>query len=332
MIITVLLLNAEDVRRVFSMKDAIESDKTAFLLHSQKQTEVPVRISFKVDEGSTSQFMPAYVKSYVNRVGIKVVSTFPINASKGMPVVTAQVLLLDPETGEVCAMMNGTEVTRIRTGAISGAATDILARDDSRVAALFGTGGQARSQLEALLTVRKIEEVRVYDVFEERIKKFISLESETAEQFGVKLKAASSPEEAIDDADVITTVTISKTPVFDGNKVKQGAHVNGVGSYTPDARELDFSLIGRARVFVDNREAVFAEAGDFIIPINEGKYSFDRVAGELGEVLDGKLEGRQSQSQITVMKTVGYAVLDVVAAWNIYNKAVKLGIGNKINL
>lgn len=213
-----LLLNASEVRKVFPMKDAIESDKTSFLLHSQKQTEVPVRISFKVNESSTSQFMPAYVKSYVNRVGIKVVSTFPQNAAKNIPVVTAQVLLLDPETGEVCAMMNGTEVTRIRTGAISGAATDILARSDSRVAALFGTGGQARSQLEALLTVRKIEEVRIYDVMQERISNFISSEAATAERFGVKLKAAASPDEAIDEADVITTVTISKTPVFDGKR------------------------------------------------------------------------------------------------------------------
>jgi ornithine cyclodeaminase len=276
--------------------------------------------------------MPAYVKSYVNRVGIKVVSTFPQNAAKNIPVVTAQVLLLDPETGEVCAMMNGTEVTRIRTGAISGAATDILARSDSRVAALFGTGGQARSQLEALLTVRKIEEVRIYDVMQERISNFISSEAATAERFGVKLKAAASPDEAIDEADVITTVTISKTPVFDGKRVKPGAHVNGVGSYTPDARELDFSLIDKARVFVDNKEAVFAEAGDFLIPIKEGLYSVDRVAGELGEVLDGKLDGRQSSDQITVMKTVGYAVLDVVAAWTIYNRAIELGIGSNIDL
>lgn len=327
-----LLLNASEVRKVFPMKDAIESDKTSFLLHSQKQTEVPVRISFKVNESSTSQFMPAYVKSYVNRVGIKVVSTFPQNAAKNIPVVTAQVLLLDPETGEVCAMMNGTEVTKIRTGAISGAATDILARSDSRVAALFGTGGQARSQLEALLTVRKIEEVRIYDVMQERISNFISSEAATAERFGVKLKAAASPDEAIDEADVITTVTISKTPVFDGKRVKPGAHVNGVGSYTPDARELDFSLIDKARVFVDNKEAVFAEAGDFLIPIKEGLYSVDRVAGELGEVLDGKLDGRQSPDQITMMKTVGYAVLDVVAAWTIYNRAIELGIGSNIDL
>lgn len=325
-----LLLDSEDVRRLFPMKEAIESNKAAFLLHSQKQTELPVRISFKVDDDSTSQFMPAFVKDYVNRVGIKIVSTFPENARRGKPVVTAQVLLLDNETGEVCAMMNGTEVTRIRTGAISGAATSILARPKVEVGSLFGTGGQAKSQLEAMLTARNFAEVRVFDIVEERIGRFIDSVAGMAEFFGVALKAAASPDEAIDEADVVTTVTISSTPVFDGSRVKAGAHVNGVGSYTPNARELDLALLERSRVFVDNREAVFAEAGDFIIPVREGRYSFDRVAGELGEVLDGKIAGRESEEQVTVMKTVGYAVLDVVAAWNIYNKAVELGIGKQI--
>jgi len=276
--------------------------------------------------------MPAYVKSYVNRIGIKIVSTFLDNINKNTPVVTAQVLLLDHETGEVCAMIDGTEVTRIRTGAISGAATDILARNNSKVAALFGTGGQAHRQLEAMLMVRNIEEVRIYDVSKERIKSFVTREMDTAERFGVKLVATSSPEEATDEADVITTVTTSESPVFDGKRIKYGAHVNGVGSYTPNKRELDLSLIRRARVFVDNKESVFAEAGDFIIPINEGKYSFDCIAGELGEVLDGKIDGRQNPNQITVMKTVGYAVLDVVAAWNIYNNAIRAGIGREIKI
>lgn len=327
-----IVLNAEQVRELFPMKDAIKSNKDAFLLHSSGETEVPVRISFKVKENSTSQFMPAFVKSYVNRVGVKVVSTFPENASKGEPVVCAQVLLLDPEDGTVAAMMNGTEITRIRTGAISGAATDVLARPDAKIGALFGTGGQAMGQLEAMLTVRDLEEVRVYDVLEDRIAPFIERVSGMAERFGVRLVAAKSSDDAIDGADVITTATISKTPTFKGSLVKKGAHVNGVGSYTPDARELDFDLISRASVFVDNREAVFAEAGDLIIPVEEGRYSFDNVKGELGDVLSGKIPGRVSPEQITVMKTVGYAVLDVVAAWNIYNKAVERGIGEKIDV
>ena len=325
-----LILNAEEIRSVFPMKDAIEADKQAFLLHSRGQTEVPVRISFSVRKDDKSQFMPAFVKGDIHRVGIKIVSTFMENPSRGLPVVTAQVLLLDPDTGMVCAMMDGTEVTKIRTGAISGAATDILARGDAEVGALFGTGAQARSQLEAMLTARRLREVRVFDKNPDWIKSFIERAAPMAEAFGTKLLEAPSSDAAVDQADVITAVTTSKTPVFDGRRVREGAHVNGVGSYTPNARELDFELLKRSRVYVDNREAVLAEAGDFLIPIGTGDYSAGQIVGELGEVLDGKIQGRLGPKDITVMKTVGYAVLDVVAAYRIYTKALEQGKGREL--
>lgn len=326
-----LILNAEEIRSVFPMKEAIEADKQAFLLHSRGQTEVPVRISFSVQKDDKSQFMPAFVKGDIHRVGIKIVSTFMENPSRGLPVVTAQVLLLDPETGMVCAMMDGTEVTKIRTGAISGAATDILARADAEVGALFGTGAQARSQLEAMLTARRLREVRVFDKNPEWIRAFIERCAPLAESFGTKLAAASSTDAAIDQADVITSVTTSKTPVFDGKRVREGAHVNGVGSYTPNARELDLEILKRSRVYVDNREAVLAEAGDFLIPIASGDYSSGQIIGELGEVIDGKVQGRLTPKDITVMKTVGFAVLDVVAAYRIYTKALEQAKGRELS-
>ncbi len=327
-----LILNAQDINDVFPMKDAVASNKEAFLCHSREQTEVPVRLSFSLSNDDKSQFMPAYVKGEINHVGIKIVSTFMNNPAKGLPMVTAQVLLLSPETGQVCAMMDGTELTKIRTGAISGAATDILARKNSEVGALFGTGGQAQSQLEAMLTVRKLREVRIFDMKKEFVESFIDKCKPLAEKHHTLLRGASSPDEAIDQADVITTVTTSKTPVFCGKKVKGGTHVNGVGSYTPDRRELDLDLLIKSRVFVDNREAVLAEAGDFLIPIKEKKYSSNTILGELGEVLDGKILGRQTDEDITVMKTVGYAVLDVVAAYHIYTKAVELGKGRELTM
>ena len=326
-----LLIDASEVRELLPMKEAIEADKKAFLLHSTGETEVPVRPGFTLAGGS-ALFMPAYVKGDVNRVGIKIVSVFPGNAAKGIPVVPAQVLLLDSDTGEVCAMMNGSEVTRIRTGAISGAATDILARADSSVGALFGTGGQAVSQLEAMLCARPIKEVRVYDALSDRIAPFVEKNMPLAEKYGARLVAAKSSIAAVDGADVVTTVTTSKTPVFGGEHIAPGAHVNGVGSFLPDSRELDETLLNRARVFVDNREAVLAEAGDFLIPAKTGAYKIENIAGELGDVLAGKLDGRTSADQITVMKTVGYAVLDVVAAWQIYENAIRRGIGKKIDL
>ena len=325
-----LVLSASDVRSLLPMADAIESNKKAFSLDSSGKTEVPVRTSFRLGENNSSQFMPAYVKGDVNRVGIKIVSTFPSNYLKKMPVIFAQVLLLDSETGEVAAMMNGTELTKIRTGAISGAAIDTLARKDVSIGALFGTGGQAESQLEAMLVARKLDEVRVYDQDGERASSFIARTKKISENYQCNVYSVDSPDRAIENADVITTVTTSKKPVFDGSKVKLGAHVTGVGSYTPDARELDFSLVKRSRVFVDNREAVFSEAGDFIIPIKENLYSEDDIVGELGEVLLGQIQGRLTDSDITVMKTVGFATLDVVAAWTVYQRALEKGVGNHI--
>jgi ornithine cyclodeaminase len=327
-----LIISAAEVRELLPMKEAIEADKKSFLLHSSGETELPVRPGFTMPGKGSVLFMPAYVKGDVNRVGIKIVSVFPGNSAKGVPVVPAQVLLVDSDTGEVCALINGVEVTRIRTGAISGAATDILARKDSARAALFGTGGQAASQLEALLCARPIKEVRVFDSLVERIAPFVEKNLQLAEKYGARLVPAKSSDEAIDGADVVTTVTTSANPVFDGKRVAPGTHVNGVGSFVPDMRELDEHLLSRARVFVDNSEAVLAEAGDFLIPAASGAYRLDEIAGEIGDVLAGKLKGRTSNDEITVLKTVGYAVLDVVAAARIYENAIKRGIGREIEI
>jgi ornithine cyclodeaminase len=327
-----LLINAEQVRELLPMKEAIEADKRAFLLHSSGETDVPVRIGFELPGRGSALVMPAYVKGDVDLVGVKIISVFPGNPAKGLPAVPAQMLLIDSETGAVSAMINGTEVTRIRTGAISGAAADALARKDSSVAALFGTGGQAAAQLEAILCVRPIKEVRVFDMLRERIAPFIELNRALAGRYGASLAAAESPDEAVDSADIITTVTTSNTPVFDGSLVRKGTHVNGVGSFLPSSRELDEKLLNRARVFVDNREAVLAEAGDFLIPAEAGNYDLNAIAGEIGDVLAGKLAGRTSDDEITVLKTVGYAVLDVVAAGRIYRNALSRGIGTEIDI
>jgi ornithine cyclodeaminase len=327
-----LLINAGQVRELLTMKEAIEADKQAFLLHSAGDTEVPVRTGFELPGRGSALVMPAYVKGDIDLVGVKIISVFPGNPAKGLPAVPAQMLLIDSETGAVRAMINGTEVTRIRTGAISGAATDVLSRKNSSVAALFGTGGQAAAQLEAILCVRPIKEVRVFDLAYERIVSFIKANGELAGRYGSELAAAGSSDEAVDGADVITTVTTSNVPVFDGSLVKKGAHVNGVGSFLPSSRELDEKLLNRARVFVDNREAVLAEAGDFLIPAAAGAYDLNAIAGEIGGVLAGKLAGRASDDEITVLKSVGYAVLDVVAAGKIYRNAVSRGMGTEIDI
>ena len=209
-----LVLSADDIRKVFTMEDAIKSDEEAFVLQSSQKTEVPVRINFEVKKNGITSYMPALIKDFPV-AGIKIVSTYPDNAKKGMPAVTATTLLTDPETGVVNAMLDGTELTRMRTGAVSGLATKLLANKDAKTAALFGTGGQAMSQLEALLTVRELSEVRIYDSNPEWTASFIGRASALAEKFNVSLVGAVSSDEAIDCADIITTVTTSSFPVFD---------------------------------------------------------------------------------------------------------------------
>ena len=325
-----LLLSADDIRKVFTMEDAIKSDEEAFVMQAKQTTEVPVRINFEVKKNGITSFMPALIKDFP-AAGIKIVSTYPDNAKKGMPAVTATTLLTDPETGVVNAILDGTELTRMRTGAVSGLATKLLANKDAKNAALFGTGGQAMSQLEALLTVRKLSEVRIYDSNREWTASFIGRASALAERFNVRLVAAVSSDEAVDCADIITTVTTSTDPVFDGHRIKKGTHINAVGVFMPHKRELDeFTVTNADRIFVDNMEAIMTEAGEFLIPISEGKFSKESINGELGDLILGRVEGRTDPRQITIMKTVGFATLDIVIAFNVYKKAVAEGVGRSI--
>ena len=311
------------------MQDAVQADKDALSIYSAGKSVVPLRVNLDVPEhGGQSLYMPGYAAE-ANALGVKIVSVYPGNIEKGLTSVPATMVLVNNETGEVCCIMDGSCLTRMRTGAVSGAATDVLARKDASIFALFGTGGQAESQLEAVLTVRPIELVRVFDVNGERAQAFAQRMSEAfSEKFNVRIVAAVSAEEAVRDADVITCVTTSTKPVFDGRLVKKGAHINGVGAYTPDMQEIDEYVIVHAdKVYVDTRNGVLNEAGDLIKPIQKGVFSADRVTGELGEVLLGKVPGRESEDEITVFKTTGTAVLDVVTARRIYECALQKGIG-----
>lgn len=318
------------------MRDAIEADKKAFIMQARGKCVVPLRINFDVEgTGGQSLYMPAHVIGYEapgGATGVKIVSVYPGNAAKGLPVVPATMVLIDDETGMVEAIIDGTELTRLRTGALSGAATEVLARKDAHIGALFGTGGQAATQLAAILEARKLVEVRVYDADPERMAAFVKAQSAACEAKGARLVAASSSDAAIDGAEVVVTVTTSAKPTFDGSRVAPGTHVNGIGSYTPDKAELDPALLKRAdRVFVDNREAVLSEAGDLVQPITAGLFGPERVAGELGSVLDGSMPGRRSDKDITVFKSVGFAALDVIAAREIVTRARAAGVGRKID-
>ncbi|KNF08333.1 ornithine cyclodeaminase Ocd [Gottschalkia purinilytica] len=328
-----LVLTAEDIKKVFSMNDAVQASKDALRMYTLGNVEIPLRVNIDVPKfNGQSLFMPGYAEE-INSVGIKIVSVFPQNAKKGIPSVPAKMLLLDGETGDVVSIMDGTFLTQFRTGAVAGAGTDILSRKDSKTFALFGTGGQASSQLEAVLSVRKIETVKVFDINSEKAKEFVNDMQQKFSDYGVKILVADSSEDAIKDADIITTVTTAKSPVFDGRLVKKGTHINGIGSYTPEMQEIDeFILKNSQGIFLDTKEGVLSEAGDLITPMKKGIIDESDITGELGEVILERVSGRQSPQDITIFKSVGSAILDLVTAYRIYEKALELGVGTKIEI
>lgn len=330
----ITVLTKSEMERVITMREAIEGDKEALALYSAGKSDIPLRanLSIKQYEGN-SLYMPGYAEE-ANALGIKIVSVYPHNAKKGITSVPATMVLLNAETGEVKALMDGTFLTQLRTGAVSGAATDLLSRKDSTIFALIGTGGQAESQLEAVLAVRPISEVRIFsrnaahaETFAERMR------AKFANTFTAKIIAVSSADAAIENADIITAITTSEHPVFDGTKVKRGAHINGAGSYMPNMQELPEEILLRAgKIYLDTRDGVLNEAGDFLIPMQAERLSADRITGELGELVLNKTAGRVSEDEITVFKSTGTAVLDIVIAQKIYERAAAQKAGTVITL
>lgn len=326
------VLSQNDVRRAVSMAQAIEIVKGAFAQLSAGQAVVPIRTQLQVarHEGITL-FMPAYLQES-DDLGVKIVSVFPRNLERGLPTIQALVAVLDAETGRPAAVMDGTYLTALRTGAASGAATDLLARTDARVAAVFGAGAQGRTQLEAVCQVRDIEKAWVYDINREAAEKYVAEMRERGGRVPKDIVAVSSPAEAVREADVICTATTSRTPVFADADLKAGVHINAIGAFTPEMQEVPEDTIQRARLVVDSREACWAEAGDLIIPRHKGLISENDIHAELGEIVAGVKRGRQSDEEITFFKSVGNAVQDVSVARKILEEAGRLGLGLEVEL
>lgn len=327
-----LLLSREDIKKVFTIKDAIEADKKAFQLVVEGKCDAPLRTNIQAPKhDGCFLFMPAYVEE-MDTASLKIINIFPHNIDNGIPSSPAQVLLIDGNTGIVTAVLDGTYVTQLRTGAASGAAFDVLARKDARIGALIGTGGQAATQLEAMMAARNLEEVRVYDMNYERTQDFAARMQEELKDYGTKIVAVRSSDEAVEGADLLITVTPSSKPVFDGTKVKAGATVSCVGAYQHHMQEMDPRILTRAsKIYFDSEEAVLSESGDILIPLEEGVITKDDFTGDLGDVIRGKITGRENDDEIIVFETVGVATQDLVAAKEIYEKAVAAGVGTNWN-
>ena len=323
-----LLLSREDIKKVYTMKDAVEADKKAFTLVVDGKCDAPLRTNIQAPKyDGCFLFMPAYVEE-MDTASLKVINIFPHNIDNGIPSSPAQVFLIDGTTGIVTAVLDGTYVTQLRTGAASGAAFDVLAKKHCESGALIGTGGQAATQLEAMIAVRDLKEVRVFDLNFERTKAFAERMQEELKEYGTKITAVKTSDEAVEDADLLITVTPSSKPVFDASKVKAGATISCVGAYQPHMQEMDPEILVRAsKIYFDSQEAVLSESGDILIPLEKRMITKDDFTGDLGNVIKGELTGRENDDEIIVFETVGVATQDLVTAKVIYEKAVNAGIG-----
>jgi ornithine cyclodeaminase len=326
----VRFLSRDDVIRALPMADAIEAMKSAYGQLSAGQADMPLRGRVSGKNDGMTLVMPAYLQG-TGHLGVKIASVFPQNTAKNLPIIYAMVLALDAETGRALALMEGSSLTAIRTGAGAGAATDILARPDSSVVAIIGSGVQAKTQLEAVCTARNIERVYVYSPTRAKAERFMH-EMIECPWSPDSIIVSDSSEEAIREADIVCTATTSTTPVFDGSQLRAGTHINGVGSYRLDMQELDEITLQKSLIVVDSYEAVMAEAGEIVTAMKNGVISEDAIHAEIGDIINGKKSGRENDEQITFFKSVGVAVQDAISAHVALQNAEREGIGTLLEL
>jgi ornithine cyclodeaminase/alanine dehydrogenase len=326
----VLFLTRKDVESVLTMKDAIDAVEDGFREHGLGAVNMPLRTVIRVAKHNGSVlFMPASIEG-MGALGVKVVSVYSDNPSKhNLPTTQGIVLLNDPENGSALAVMDGTYLTAMRTGAASAVATKYLAKKDAKTVGIIGTGVQGRTQIRGIAEVRDVQKVRAFDVVPERCSSFCE---EIRKELEVDAMPVSSPELAVKGSEIVATSSTSKTPVLIGDWLDKGAHVNAIGSHTPDARELDASAVKRAKLIVDSREVALREAGDIMIPISQGIIPAEHIYAELGEIVTGKKAGREGLSEITIFKSQGLAIQDVSTANKIYRLAKMRGVGKELAL
>lgn len=323
------ILSQDDLTQALPMADAIAVIKEAFMVLSAGGVLMPERTHVDIPKHQgTALFMPSYADHF-GKIGLKSVNIYPNNPQHGLPCIQGMVCLLDGKTGTPLALLNGTYLTALRTGAASGVATDLLARPDAGRVALFGAGVQARTQLEAVCAVRSVQQVRVFDLVTETATTFAQ---EMGARLDVEVIVAQSPQDAVRSADIICTVTVSAVPVFDHRDLAPGVHINAMGSYQPHVQEIPMDTVLQSRLLVDHRSSVLQETGDLIIPIQQGRMEPTHIQAEIGEILAGRALGRTSQSEITLFKSVGVAIQDLAAATRALDIAEGKELGTLVTL
>ena len=323
------LLTEQQVHSLLPMPDLIAAMESALAKFSAREVLQPVRSVLTV--GPTKAYfglMPAYVPTPAS-LGAKLVTVFGENHKRNLPSHLATILLLDPETGALQAIMDGRYITEARTAAVSAVSTRFLARADASTLAIIGSGVQARSHLEAYQLVRQLKQVRIWSPKPRSREQFVE---DMSGHVPVPIVAAETAEAAVRGADLIVLVTSSPTPVIDDAWVSKGAHVVCVGACRPNQQEMPPALVARSRLFVDSKAAAIVEAGDIVMNIAAKLFDESHIRGELGELVLGRVEGRASADDITVFKSLGMAVEDVVAADLVFRRASESGAGTELTL
>lgn len=323
-----ILLNQSQVKELTTMKEIIENVETAYEFHAERKVQMPPKeyIFYKKFRGDL-RIMPCFVRG-LNESGVKNVNVHPDNPRKyGLPTVMAMIELVDPKTGFPVSVMDGTWITDMRTGAAAGVATKYLARDNSEVLGLVGAGVQAATGLEAIMEVMDIKEVRVScrtcetrDLFAQK----------ASEKYGIPVKAVDTIKEAVQGADVLLTTTPAREPVVKSKWVSPGTHINAMGADAPGKQELDSHILQKSKIIIDCWDQA-SHSGEINIPVQEGLVRQSDIHGKIGDVITGSIPGRTSDEEITVFDSTGLAVQDIVTAWNVYEKALQKGIGQKMN-
>jgi ornithine cyclodeaminase len=327
--VKVLIANTELVSKLLPMDECIEVMAETLAMLARGDAILPLRTMVYLPDGRNLMgLMPSYLGG-IQSVGVKVIAAFPSNYGTEYDTHQGIVVLFDAEYGLLRAIVDGTAITAIRTAAVSGVATRLLAREDGGDLAIIGAGTQARTHLEAMLHVRKIRRTRVYSLPLEGAYAFAERETR---RHGISIEVAESAREAVQGADLICTVTTATEPVIKAEWIAPGAHINAVGAFTPTTRELDSATVQHSRFFVDRRESTLNEAGEFLIPKGEGLISDDHIAGEIGEVLLDRAPGRQTPEEITVFKSLGIAAEDLASAHHVLKKARETGAGTWVEI
>jgi ornithine cyclodeaminase/alanine dehydrogenase-like protein (mu-crystallin family) len=326
---SVLIINQSEVRSLLPMDTCMSLMASTLKALAQGKAINPLRhVMWLPQRIGVLGLMPAHVAD-IGKMGVKAISVFPGNTDTVYESHQGVVLLFEMEHGRLQAIVDASEITAIRTAAVSGVATRLLANQDAGRLAILGSGVQARMHLEAMRLARDIKQVTVWSRTWSHAQAFAQRETV---RLGLPIKAVSTAAEAAAGADIICTTTSAAEPILKGDWLPPGVHMNAIGSSVPSARELDTVAIIKSRVFVDRRESTLNEAGDFLIPMQEGAIDADHIQGEIGEILLGEVVGRESSGQITLFKSLGLAVEDIAAASYVYQQAVEQEAGIWVDL